>query len=1181
MSTKILIAKPSFKQKHYPFLNRIIAALLSFLLLFEQSAVAQTAGEMDISGRIGNFMMSAQPGSFRPAHLRYISYDKLKQSFRVILNMGDSGGYAGASRSILQPLRFFYIGLTIPNEDLWVNLRPDSADDVINGCLSATDLGKILLEADLELKKDLAHATFPSTPEGKEYWDKIYGKIEEIYGPGIRNTRTCIDTRIWVVPGETIICEDENSAYIYKARLDVVTETEYLRDKRTGKNIDRRIKIINDYSSRLMKDIILPKIRKEINTGSKYAPLRQAYYSLILAQWFKHKFYGAGGLYPYLINRRNLTGLTSKEKWSKDTYFKEYQKSYLGREYDLEVSVFDLSGKSVRTYSSGGIDFTGILNAVNPAQINVVSAGSFSPPSTEQGISFCIQGHTLQDPYSQEGITIAAKNTHPTLSPSDRPGINEAQVEKTFERLGSSSAKYIKKVLNSGRTDIKGRIRFIADELGFDISNGKGMSLLARKPATLRKNREFLEEAGLAVNITNLKSSRRSFVSRELKQVISRPRWQRLTSGEKLSVVAYLFDIYKLRASWVTKDKNWDYILKRFGLQNTHINYSSRSIEFIRQYELERSRKLKNAPSAGTKILKINEIIETMGLKAGGILDSAKESIPAPHTGKASVSPSQKERQEEKDRASENRLKTLRSDNNPQAPPVGQRDPGHPGDVSLLDRKAVPAYPSVSNHPPVLPANNTGKPGQDPVFTKLKSLESIMDADISPDQILMVLNTLINYGYDTDQYKAARQIARHIKPTNFLELRRIAATTSPFSSDMRLKHILELIASERPTELNVGLSRSFARINDWEAMLERGYLTETDIAELVEYCRKVYDVLPLHLTQETSDTIGPIYKRARSVHYLIQKTINLLIEQDTENKTKYTENVERLLKWGHYFSDYLGALSCLSALNIAKGYIVDTEKSNYYNGNGKANHKIKYSLWHWISAVPYIAGNAIKELNNLITRVNTTGNDQTPAEYYKLLSPTRIGPATSWVTRKHISLVISLSMAAFNISINILNGFNLWAGINTVIGFLTIPIIHYGFAMIGNYRTRKDLKNLHRHISVLEEKWKAHIISANQAQIRGSHHVPGEREKPVNSLSPVEQEISEINRLIKAGVIPSEERIKECLMKTKDSGQKDYLNRLNDCLAAIFMLEEEYSRSADTAFVDTLRSIVSAREEKK
>jgi hypothetical protein len=250
-------------------------------------------------------------------------------------------------------LKYFLIGLTLSNDSFWVNLRPDSPDNIIDDYLAQTDIGKIMLEADLQLKKDTAKATSPETPEGKEYWDRLYKKAGEIFGYG--NVTIPTLTRPWIVPNEIIIGENTESAYVYKATLKVMLEQDYLKDSAVYNFEDTRLKELNEYSSQLIRELIIPKLTMEINTSKRYAPLRQVYYSLILAQWFKARFANKDTTYSRLINRKDLTNLSSKEPWSKTTYFKQYQKSFKDGECNISEPVYTPYGQTIRSYFSGGI----------------------------------------------------------------------------------------------------------------------------------------------------------------------------------------------------------------------------------------------------------------------------------------------------------------------------------------------------------------------------------------------------------------------------------------------------------------------------------------------------------------------------------------------------------------------------------------------------------------------------------------------------------------------------------------------------------------------------------------------------------------------------------------------------------------------------------------------------------
>ena len=194
--------------------TKIIAFILCFLLIFEQSGFAQIAGQLDIALHLSAFSKSLVQDKFRPLHLRYLAYDSLKNNFKLLLDKGDLKHLQAEEleESTQQLLNYFFVGVSLPNESFWVNLRPDSPANIIDPELAKTEIGKIFLQADLELKKDTASYTNPQTLEGKQYWTKLYKKAEEIFG--YENITIPTLTRPWIVPGEIIIRETSDNAII-------------------------------------------------------------------------------------------------------------------------------------------------------------------------------------------------------------------------------------------------------------------------------------------------------------------------------------------------------------------------------------------------------------------------------------------------------------------------------------------------------------------------------------------------------------------------------------------------------------------------------------------------------------------------------------------------------------------------------------------------------------------------------------------------------------------------------------------------------------------------------------------------------------------------------------------------------------------------------------------------------
>ena len=373
------------------------------------------AAQLNLGGYLGSLRSAFTLDKFRPIHLRYLQYIPQKNNFKLLLDKGDTfvslrgsaevGGEA-ISKEAKTLLRYFLIGLALPNDSFWVNLRPDSSDNIIDPWLAQTDVGRIMLEADLQLKQDTAKATSPETPEGRKYWELLYKKAEEIFG--YENVIIPTLTRPWIVPGEIIIRESADSAYIYKATLKVMLEQDYLSGgKAQGINYkqysfkDPRLKALNEYSSQLIRELIIPKLTKEVNSSRRYAPLRQVYYSLVMAQWFKVRFRNKRWTYSQAIDHRNLVNLTSITPWAKNTYFEAYQRSFKEGEYNIQEPRPTPFGQSIRSYFSGGMELmtselTGAV-AGRPAAGKVVLSSYSERPANPNNIEVVIDNTQEQE----------------------------------------------------------------------------------------------------------------------------------------------------------------------------------------------------------------------------------------------------------------------------------------------------------------------------------------------------------------------------------------------------------------------------------------------------------------------------------------------------------------------------------------------------------------------------------------------------------------------------------------------------------------------------------------------------------------------------------------------------------------------------------------------------------------
>src|SRR3989339_1753732 len=211
-------------------LKKIISLALSVVFSLQTCGFAQVA-QLHLAGYLGQTGSVTSLDRFRPASLRYFSYESKTNNFQILLDKADEKGLSNiqVKDKADELMKYFHIGLSLPNDKFWVNLRPDAPEQIIDPELEKTDLGKIMLEADLQLKKDTAGWTSPQNPEGKEYWDKLYHRAGELFGT--ENITIPTITRPWIVPGEVIIRESQDSSYIYKVNLKVMLEQDYLTSR--------------------------------------------------------------------------------------------------------------------------------------------------------------------------------------------------------------------------------------------------------------------------------------------------------------------------------------------------------------------------------------------------------------------------------------------------------------------------------------------------------------------------------------------------------------------------------------------------------------------------------------------------------------------------------------------------------------------------------------------------------------------------------------------------------------------------------------------------------------------------------------------------------------------------------------------------------------------------------------
>jgi hypothetical protein len=313
--------------------------------------------------------------------LNSLSYDidQGQQSLAFGVAAAKSGNYdipINIQKSTERAIEYFFMGLVLPDDAFWVDLNPAGLTQIMERDIADTDMGRVLLAADLRLKKDTSELTNPQRSKtGREYWDRLYAKADAL---GIVD-QIPVCNRVWIVPDEASLSIAANQITIVESSLKVC----FAADVRAAgfAAVDAKTKQLQEYAGQLMRELILPGLTKKVNESSAYADLRQVYNALILARQYKLK-----------LNEQNVAGnspdaravLMDVEKNSpldKNKIYQNYLTSLRRGEYNIQEEV---SGKLdfymeivTRQYMSGGIDLRkvrikadGISNARPQGVIN-------------------------------------------------------------------------------------------------------------------------------------------------------------------------------------------------------------------------------------------------------------------------------------------------------------------------------------------------------------------------------------------------------------------------------------------------------------------------------------------------------------------------------------------------------------------------------------------------------------------------------------------------------------------------------------------------------------------------------------------------------------------------------------------------------------------------------------------
>jgi hypothetical protein len=267
---------------------------------------------------------------------------------------------ARARQAIALPQAAFGARLVLPRSAFWVNLHPSEPSRIADAQLSRTDVARVMLEADLQLKRDTARITDPrSSPVGPEFWKRI------LEAAAVEGNQIQIEAhnRVWVVPGSVVLASDGERVWLKEAGLNVMLEAKYFEARghtvqvRGGAGAQER----RARQQAIFERMVLPTLQEWVNTAPQYAALRQVFASLALAEWWRSRHGEDAARARFGFKRGELTGMLSPAPWSPEAIWKDYLKSLKEGEYDFTEERRDTVGDKIiieRTrYFSGGVDF--------------------------------------------------------------------------------------------------------------------------------------------------------------------------------------------------------------------------------------------------------------------------------------------------------------------------------------------------------------------------------------------------------------------------------------------------------------------------------------------------------------------------------------------------------------------------------------------------------------------------------------------------------------------------------------------------------------------------------------------------------------------------------------------------------------------------------------------------------
>ena len=217
---------------------------------------------------------------------------------------------------------------------------------------------------DYLLKQITSSLMYPESGLGKKFWDRVYERAQKEYGS--INVPVNTFNKVWITPDEAIVYESGNTAYIVKSHLKVMLEEDYVSLREHTAITTNNTHTL---TSKIVKEIILPELEREVNEGKNFALLRQIYSGMVLATWYKMALKESllGKIYA---DKAKVRGVDQNPKLNVVIY-RKYLSAFKKGVFNFIREDFDEYSRQVvpRKYFAGGwqrsVDHAGLASEVH------------------------------------------------------------------------------------------------------------------------------------------------------------------------------------------------------------------------------------------------------------------------------------------------------------------------------------------------------------------------------------------------------------------------------------------------------------------------------------------------------------------------------------------------------------------------------------------------------------------------------------------------------------------------------------------------------------------------------------------------------------------------------------------------------------------------------------------------